>query len=464
MNERATPQGHAKAIARLSELLGDRLSTAAVILEHHGQNETLYPVTPPDAVAFPQSTAEVQAIMRICWDEGCPVIPWGIGTSLEGHALPFQGGITLDMSQMNQVLAIHAEDMDVTVQPGVTREQLNEDLRATGLFFPVDPGANATLGGMTATGASGTTAVRYGTMRNNVLALEAVLADGRVIRTGTRARKSSSGYDLTRLLVGSEGTLAVLTEITLRLHGQPEAVSAATCAFPDVESAVNCVMTVIQSGVPMARIEFIDEFLIEGFNKYHKTDIPAKPHLFMEFHGSPASVREQSETVGMIAEDFGGEEFKWSDREEERKALWKMRHEGFYALKSLRPGADVLTTDTCVPISRLAEAVTAARADLDANGLMASVIGHVGDGNFHATIMFDPDDDETLKLAKACAHRMVLHALELGGTATGEHGIGRGKMGYMAEEHGDAWSVMGDIKRTLDPRNILNPGKVVQIN
>ncbi|GIX12849.1 MAG: 2-hydroxy-acid oxidase [Paracoccaceae bacterium] len=452
------------AIARLRKLLGDRLSTAEAVRAHHGQNEGIYPPTPPDAVAFPESAEEVARLVRICAEEGCPVVPWGVGTSLEGHALAFSGGVTVDMSRMNRVLAVHAEDQDVVVQPGLTREELNTELRATGLFFPIDPGANATLGGMAATRASGTTAVRYGTMKDNVLALQVVLADGRIIRTGSRARKSSAGYDLTRLFVGSEGTLGIITELTLRLHGVPEAVSAAICAFPDIAGAVNAVIATIQSGVPMARIEFVDEVSIRGFNLHAGTDMPECPHLFLEFHGSEGAVAEQAETAGAIMAEHGGGGFRWATRAEERNALWKMRHNAYYAAKALRPGCRVLTTDVCVPISRLAEAVTETRADIEASGLVGPILGHVGDGNFHCALLIDPDRPEELGRAKDLAHRMNRRALRLGGTVTGEHGVGRGKMAYMEEEHGPALSVMAAIKKALDPQGIMNPGKIVAVN
>ncbi len=453
-----------QAIDRLRALLGDRLSTAGAVRILHGQNESYYPVTPPDAVAFPETTAEVSAAVRICADAGVPVVAWGTGTSLEGHALAFQGGVTLDLGRMNHILAIHDADLDAVVQPGVTREALNTELRATGLFFPIDPGANASLGGMAATRASGTTAVRYGTMRENVLALEVVLADGRVIRTGTRARKSAAGYDLTRLFVGSEGTLGIITELTLRLHGQPEAISSAVCAFPDIQAAVGAVMATIQMGIPMARIEFVDEASIRCFNAHAGAQMPERPHLFLEFHGSDQGVAEQAARVGEIAAEFGGGDFSWTTKPEERAALWRMRHNAIYAIRASRPGCMALSTDICVPISRLAEAVTETRADIDASGIPGPMLGHVGDGNFHTALLIDPARPAELEIAKALAHRMNQRALRLGGTVTGEHGVGRGKMAYMQEEHGDAWSVMADLKRALDPGNILNPGKVVQVN
>ncbi len=452
------------AITELKEQLGEKVSQNTSVLDQHGQNEAYFPVTPPDAVVFPASTGDVARIVKICADHICPIVAYGTGTSLEGHQLAVRGGISLDMSQMNRVLTVHAEDMDAVVQPGVTREQLNEELRATGLFFPVDPGANASIGGMTATRASGTTAVRYGTMRENVLALEVVLADGRVIRTGTRARKSSAGYDLTKLFVGSEGTLGIITEITVRLQGQPEAISAATCSFPDIESAVNTVITTIQMGIPIARIEFVDEMMARGFNLSASANLPEVPHLFVEFHGSENGVKEQAETFGEIVADMGGSDFKWSAKPEDRSKLWKMRHNAYYAQKAHRPEARVLNTDVCVPISRLAEAVTMARAEITRLGLVASMVGHTGDGNFHVGISVDHEDEDEMSRTREFAHRLNQYALELDGTVTGEHGVGMGKMKYMAEEHGNALSVMVDIKRTLDPQNILNPGKMLPGN
>ncbi len=452
------------ALPRLRKLLGDRLSTKAADLDHHGQNEGYFPVTPPDAVAWPLNTGEVADILKICHAESCPVIAWGTGTSLEGHAVAFDGGLTLDMMRMDRILAVHDADLDCAVQPGVTREALNEHLRATGLFFPIDPGANASLGGMTATRASGTTAVRYGTMRENVLALEVVLADGKIIRTGTRARKSSSGYDLTRLFVGSEGTLGIITEITLRLQGQPEAISAATCRFGTIQMAVDTVIATIQSGIPMARIEFVDAMMVRGFNLHNKLALPEQPHLFVEFHGSPAGVAEQAERFGEIVADQGGADFNWTSKAEDRAALWKMRHGAYYAQKALHPGCRVLNTDVCVPISRLAEAVEFARDGIEQRQLTATILGHVGDGNFHCGICIDPENPADLGLAKDFAHALNQHALKLGGTVTGEHGIGRGKMAYLREEHGGAVDVMAAIKTALDPDNILNPGKIIPLD
>ncbi|MCC6007948.1 MAG: FAD-binding protein [Rhodobacteraceae bacterium] len=459
------PASRTDVIAALSELLGERLSTSPSERDLHGRNEAHFALALPDAVAWPETTAEVSGILRICSRHRCPVVPWGTGTSLEGHALAIRGGISLDLSRMNRVLAVNPEDMDTVVQPGVTREALNEELRATGLFFPIDPGANASLGGMAATRASGTTAVRYGTMRENVLALEVVLADGRIIRTGTRARKSSAGYDLTRLFVGSEGTLGVITELTLRLQGQPEAISAGVCAFPSVAAAVDAVIETIQMGIPMARMELLDETVARAFNAYAGANMAESPHLMVEFHGSEAAVAEQADRFGEIIKDHGGGPFQWSLKPEERNALWKMRHNAYFALKQLRPGAVGLTTDLCVPISRLAEAVTETQADLAQHPEMGGgIIGHVGDGNFHALLLLDPDNAAEMTIARDLAHRMAERALRLGGTVTGEHGIGMGKIGYMALEHGPAWDVMAQLKKALDPENLMNPGKMVQVN
>ncbi|WP_417606145.1 FAD-binding oxidoreductase [Primorskyibacter flagellatus] len=449
------------ALDALEAFLGQRLSRSKSDLSLHGESETHFPRMPPDAVAYPETTAEVSRIMQICARHGCPVIAWGAGTSLEGHTSAVKGGVTLDMGRMNRVLDIQAADMDVRIQPGVTREALNAELRATGLFFPIDPGANATLGGMAATRASGTTAVRYGTMRDNVLALEVVLADGRVIRTGTRARKSSAGYDLTALFVGSEGTLGIITELTLRLHGQPEAISAGVCAFEDFHGAVNAVIETIQMGLPLARMEFLDEASAAAVNAYAGMTFPEKPHLLFELHGSPDSVAEDAQRFGDIVTDHGSSGFEWSDRTEDRKTLWAMRHNAFYAILALRPGARSLVTDICVPISRLAQAVEETRADIARSGLAGPILGHVGDGNFHAILLVDPAEPSEMAAAKAVSHRMVERSLALGGTATGEHGVGLGKRDYMAKEHGDGWAVMGQLKQALDPLDLLNPGKLV---
>ena len=452
------------AVEELAQRLGPRLSRAQSDRDLHGRSETHFAPMPPDAVAYPESTTEVAEIVAICARHGCPVIGWGTGTALEGHALATRGGVTVDFSRMDKVLELRAEDMLAVVQPGITREALNTELRATGLFFPVDPGANASLGGMAATRASGTTAVRYGTMRQNVLALEAVLADGTVIRTGTRAPKSSAGYDLTALFVGSEGTLGLITELTLRLHGQPEAVAAAVCAFPAMAPAVEAVIATIQSGIPMARIEFIDAASADAFNRASGTALPECPHLLVEFHGSESAVAEQSERFGEIVADLGGADFRWATKAEDRTALWKMRHGAFYAHKALRPEATPLVTDVCVPISRLAEAVEETAADIAASGIPGPILGHVGDGNFHATLLPLQSDAAEFAIAKELAARMADRALRLGGTVTGEHGIGMGKLVYMAAEHGDAWAVMGRIKRALDPDGLMNPGKLVPGN
>lgn len=451
------------AIDALTEALPGKVSTAQAERDLHGANEAYFPVTPPDAVVFPASTADVVTVVKACAAHDCPIVAYGTGTALEGHQLAFQGGISLDMREMNKVLAINGEDMDCVVQPGITRKALNTELRATGLFFPIDPGADASIGGMAATRASGTTAVRYGTMRENVLALEVVLASGEVIRTGTRARKSSTGYDLTKLFVGSEGTLGIITEVTLRLSGQPEATSAAVCAFDDFEAAVNTVITTIQMGIPMARIEFVDEMMAKGFNMIEpEANLPAKPHLFVEFHGTEAGVKEQAETFGEIVADMGGADFQWTSKAEDRTRLWAMRHNAYYAQKAHRPQDQVQNTDVCVPISRLAEAVKLARAKAEEYGLLVCMVGHVGDGNFHCGIAVC-DEEERQRAAKFC-HELNELALELDGTVSGEHGIGRGKIKYMAQEHGPALDVMVAIKRSLDPGNIMNPGKMLPGN
>ncbi|MDQ2095448.1 FAD-binding oxidoreductase [Rhodalgimonas zhirmunskyi] len=449
------------ALDALSTVLGQRLSRSKSDLDLHGRSETWFPLSPPDAVAYPESTQEVSQIMKICAAHNVPVTGWGTGTSLEGQSLAVSGGVVVDFTRMNKLLAVHQGDMDAVVQPGLTREELNEELRATGLFFPVDPGANASLGGMASTRASGTTAVRYGTMRDNITGLEVVLSDGRIIRTGTRARKTSAGYDLTGLFVGAEGTLGLITELTLRLQGQPEATLAAICAFDTVDDAVRAVIDTIQMGLSMARIELLDTETAKAFNAYAGATMPESPHLMIEFHGSENGVKEMAETFGEIIADHNGHGFDWATRAEDRNALWTMRHNGAYAIFAARPGWKSLVTDVCVPISRLAEAVNDTAADLEQAGIYGPILGHVGDGNFHSVIMFDPDDPEQMKTVKAASERMVDRALAMGGTATGEHGIGMGKLGYMEKEHGDGWQVMGAIKQALDPENLLNPGKMV---
>jgi len=452
------------AIAALAGQFGARLSRAEAVRAEHGHDEAHHAARLPDAVVWPETTEEVARIAATCAEHGCPITAWGTGTSLEGHVIPVMGGVTVDFARMDRILEVHAEDMDAVVQPGVTRGRLNEELRATGLFFPVDPGADASLGGMAATRASGTTAVRYGTMRDAVLALEVVLADGRVIRTGTRARKSSAGYDLTRLFVGSEGTLGLITELTLRLAGQPEAITAATCGFERLEDAVTTVIETIQSGVPVARIELIDALTIRAFNAQSGAALPERPTLFLEFHGTAAGVAEQAETVGAIAEGNGAGGFDWAADHAARNRLWAARHGAYHAIRALRPGAKGYVTDACVPISRLAEAIRETEADLAASPLLAPLVGHAGDGNFHLAILIDPDDPAEKAEAERIAGRISERALRLGGTVTGEHGVGLGKRGLMAAEHGEAWAVMGAIKAALDPGGLLNPGKLVPGN
>ena len=449
------------ALTALTSLLGPRLVTSGSDLANHARSESHFPDAAPEAVAYPESTDEVSRIMAACHAHGVPVTGWGAGSSLEAQSQPIHGGLVVDFSRMNRLIEVRPEDMDATLQPGLNREELNTELRATGLFFPVDPGANASLGGMAMTRASGTTTVRYGSMRDNVLALEVVLADGRVIRTGTRARKSSAGYDLTALMLGSEGTLGLVTEMTVRLHPQPEAISAGITSFESLTGAVETVMETIQSGIPMARIEFADAATARAFNNYANAGMEEKPHLMVEFHGAPEQVRADAERFAEIVSDNGGSPFRWSDRPEERRALWDMRHKGYYAILAARPGSRALITDICVPISRLAEAVEETQEDLAKASIPGPILGHVGDGNFHAILLVDPDRPEDLAEAQALSGRMVERALRLGGTSTGEHGVGLGKLAYMQAEHGEAWDVMGSLKAALDPTGILNPGKLV---
>ncbi|WP_423212370.1 FAD-binding oxidoreductase [Paracoccus yeei] len=451
----------AAASDALARLLGPRFSQAQADRDLHAQSETAHAAPPPDAVAWPLSTDEVSAILALCHEHRVPVIGWGTGTSLEGHALATQGGLVLDLMRMDRVLDIRPGDLQADVEPGLTREALNQDLRATGLFFSVDPGANASLGGMAATRASGTTAVRYGTMRDNVLALQVVLADGRVIRTGTRAAKSSAGYDMTGLFVGSEGTLGIITELTLRLHGQPEEVAAAVCAFPTLDAAVECVTMTIQSGIPMARIEFVDADAARAFNAFSGAALHEQPHLMVEFHGSPASVAEDARRFGELAAECGGQGFDWATTPEQRAQLWRMRHGAYRACLALRPGATAVVTDVCVPMSHLPEAVAAAAADIRAEGLLGPMVGHVGDGNFHSQILVMPGDAAELGAAKRVALRMAERALAVGGTISGEHGIGIGKRPLMAAQHGEALGPMRAIKQALDPQGIMNPGKLI---
>ena len=449
-------------IEQLRALLGERVSTSAAVLEQHGHGESWHPTQAPDAVCYARGNDEVSAIVKLCAASRTPVIAFGTGTSLEGQVQAVNGGVCIDLSQMNQILEVNAEDMDCRVQAGVTRRGLNQYLRDTGLFFAVDPGADTSIGGMTATRASGTNAVRYGTMRENVLGLTVVTANVEIIRTGTRARKSAAGYDLTRLFVGSEGTLGVITEICLRLHGQSEAVSAAIVNFPDVRSAAEATIQTIQMGIPMARIEILDSAYMKAINAYSKTDYPELDTLFLEFHGTRAGVAEQVQMFDEISREFGASGFQWAEREEDRNRLWRARHDAYYAGLAVRPGSRGYVTDVCVPISRLADCIAETQADIAASGCFAPIVGHVGDGNFHSTIFFDPDDAEMLAKARELDQRMVHRAQQMGGTCTGEHGIGIGKLKHMRNEHGDAAiGVMQTIKAALDPLNIMNPGKVV---
>jgi D-lactate dehydrogenase (cytochrome) len=452
----------AELLEALTSVVGDRLSTSEAVREHHSHGESWHPPGMPDAVVFPTSTSEVAQIVRACAARKVPVVPFGMGSSLEAHVNAVHGGVTLDLTRMTRVVRLSAEDLDVTVEAGLTHRKLNEHLKNTGLWFPVDPGADATLGGMAATRASGTTAVRYGTMRENVLALTVVLADGRIVQTGGRARKSSSGYDLTRLFVGSEGTLAVITEVTLKLYGRPEAVSAAVCPFATMDGAANTVITTIQLGIPVARIEIIDEAQLDAVNRYSKTTYPLSPTLFFEFHGtSDAAVAEHARMVQEIANEHGAVGFQWATTLEERTTLWQARHSALYATMASRPGAKAWTSDVCVPISRLVECIHETQADLRGSNIVAPLVGHAGDGNFHLIFMVNPDDAAELERVKAANERLVERALRFGGTCSGEHGVGSGKMKYLHQEHGDALDAMRAIKRALDPDNIMNPGKMI---
>jgi D-lactate dehydrogenase (cytochrome) len=454
----------ARVIAEFQALLGDRVSTAASIREHHSRGETWLPAHPPDAVVFPETADEVVAIVKTCAVHRIPVIPFGAGSSLEGHIAALHGGISIDLSRMNRVLRVNADDLDATVEAGVTHRQLNHEIRHTGLFFSVDPGADATIGGMTATRASGTTAVRYGTMRENVLGLAVVLADGSIIKTGSRARKSSSGYDLTRLFIGSEGTLGVITEVTVRLHPRPEALSAASCSFRTLEGAVNTVITTIQMGIPVARLELLDDVQVEAVNRYSGLSYPVAPMLFFEFHGPTArAVAEQAEAVRGIAADHGGGDFEWAMTDGERERIWKARHDVYFASLALRPGASGLTTDVCVPISRLAECMLETKQDLLGSPIVGPLVGHAGDGNFHLVLLINPDDPSEVAEAHRINERMVRRAQALDGTCSGEHGVGFGKLKYLEAEHGAALDVMRAIKRALDPQNLMNPGKLVPL-
>ncbi|MEZ5705086.1 MAG: FAD-linked oxidase C-terminal domain-containing protein [Burkholderiaceae bacterium] len=458
---RATPEA---LLTALQERFGARFSMAMAVREQHGRDESAFSMPPPTAVVFAQSTQDVADAIGLAAKHQVPVIPFGVGSSLEGHLLAIQGGISIDLSRMDQVLSINAEDLTVTVQPGVTRKALNEAVKDQGLFFPIDPGADASLGGMAATRASGTNAVRYGTMRENVLALEVVTATGEVIRTGTRARKSSAGYDLTRLMVGSEGTLGVMTELTLKLYPLPEAISAATCSFPTIEAAVRCVIQVIQMGIPIARCELIDAGTVRMVNTHSKLGLREEHMLLMEFHGSPASVQEQAETVQEIAAEFEGQAFEWATTPEERTRLWTARHNAYFAAIQSKPGCRAISTDTCVPISKLADCLLDSVSEADASGIPYFLVGHVGDGNFHFGYLIDPDNDEERRVAEQLNHQLVNRALALGGTCTGEHGVGLHKMEFLRAEAGEgAIAMMRAVKRALDPDNILNPGKIFSL-
>ena len=453
----------AALLEEMRALFGDRVTTSRGVREHHGKDESYFPYAAPDAVVFPESTEEVRDIVDLCRRHKTPMIPFGVGTSLEGHVLAIHGGVCIDLSRMNKVLAVHEADLDAVVQAGVTRKQLNEHIRHTGLFFPVDPGADATLGGMAATRASGTNAVRYGTMRENVLALTVVLADGRVITTSRRSRKSAAGYELTRLFVGSEGTLGIITEITVRLYAVPEAMSAATCSFPDIAGAVNTVIQTLQAGIPIARSEALCATTMKAINAYSKTAYREQPALFLEFHGTQAGVEEQAKLVQDIAHENGGMDFEWTTKAEDRNRLWTARHQAYFACLQLRPGSRAVSTDVCVPISRLTECIVETSKDIARASMPIPLFGHVGDGNFHCEILIQPGNEGELEEAKQFNERVVNRALAMEGTCTGEHGIGFGKMQSLRKELGEAVDLMASLKRAIDPENLMNPGKVVAL-
>ncbi len=451
-------------LTELKALLGDRVTTSAAVREHHGKDESYFPYAPPDAVVFARTTEEVRDVVNICRRHRVPMIPYGVGTSLEGHVLAVQGGVSIDLSQMNQVLAVHEEDLDAVVQAGVTRKQLNEYIKHTGLFFPIDPGADATIGGMAATRASGTNAVRYGTMRENVLSLKVVLADGRVIQTSRRAKKSAAGYDLTRLFVGSEGTLGLITEVTVKLYPVQDAMSAAVCAFPSIDAATRSVIQTLQMGIPVARCELLCATTMAALNKHNKLAYRESPTLFLEFHGTEASVVEQAKAVQDIAKEHGGLDFQWATRPEERTRIWEARHHAYFAVLQLKPGSRAVSTDVCVPISRLAECIAETTKEIEKASMPIPLFGHVGDGNFHLVILVDPASQADMEEAKALNARLVKRALAMEGTCTGEHGIGLGKQASLRAELGDdVIDIMRDIKRLLDPENLMNPGKVVPL-
>jgi D-lactate dehydrogenase (cytochrome) len=452
----------AAVTGELTKRYGNRVVTSLAVNQQHGHTTTWIPNQAPDIVVYPQSTEEVAEIVKICAAHRMPIVPFGTGTSLEGHVNAPFGGVSVDTSMMKRIVAVHEEDLDCVVEPGVTRKELNEHLRDRGLFFPIDPGADASIGGMTATRASGTNAVRYGTMKDNVVSLTAVMPNGDVVRTARRARKSSAGYDLTHLMVGSEGTLGIVTEITLKLHGIPEAISAGICPFPDVKSACDAVIMTIQTGIPVARIELLDETFVRASNQHSKLGLPEMPLLLLEFHGTEEGVKEQAERFGDIAAEFRGGPFEWATKAEDRTRLWQARHDAYWAAKSLRPGAQSVATDVCVPISRLAECVDATVQDIQAAGLIAPIVGHVGDGNFHVQPLVDMDNPEEVEACEAFIARLVDRALAMEGTCTGEHGVGQKKMKYLEAEHGaEALDLMRTLKRAIDPDNIMNPGKVV---
>ncbi len=455
--------GVALAVSVLKQRFGERLSQSASLREQHGHTTTWLSNQPPDAVVFAESTEEVSEIVRVCAEHRAPIIAFGTGTSLEGHLNAPYGGVSVDLSRMNRIVAVHAEDLDCVVEPGVTRKQLNAYLHDQGLFFPIDPGADASLGGMAATRASGTNAVRYGTMKDNVLNVTAIMPDGAIVKTAKRAKKTAAGYDLTRLLVGSEGTLGIITELTLRLQGIPQAMSAAVCSFPDIEAACRAVIATIQYGIPVARIELADELQIRACNAYSGLRLAESPALFLEFHGTPASVEEQAKEFGGIAEELGGGDFVWETHEEDRQKLWQARHDAYFAVRGLRPGADVLATDVCVPISRLADCVMETKADLDRLDILAPIVGHAGDGNFHLSVLVDTADAKEVAAVEELLGRLAKRAIAMDGTCTGEHGIGQGKIDYLEAELGSALGVMRTIKAAIDPLNIMNPGKIVRL-
>jgi D-lactate dehydrogenase (cytochrome) len=465
VRQKATDASVATLLSALTQRFADRVATSAAVREQHGHTLTWVKNQPPDIVVYPRTTEEVSEIVKLCAEHEVPVIPYGTGTSLEGHINAPYGGVSIDLNLMKRIIAVHDEDLDCVVEAGVTRKELNEYLRDKGLFFPIDPGADASIGGMVATRASGTNAVRYGTMKDVVLALTAVLPNGEIVKTASRAKKSSAGYDLTRLLIGSEGTLGIITEITLRLHGIPEAISGGICAFPTVKAACDAVIMTIQLGIPVARIELLDEVQVRAVNVYSKLSLPESPLLLLEFHGSEAGVQEQSDRFGEIAADFGGGTFEWATKPEERSRLWQARHDAYWAAKGLRPGAQSVATDVCVPISRLAECVDETKRDVQESGLIAPIVGHVGDGNFHVQPLVNVDDPAEIAACEAFIDRLVQRAIAMEGTCTGEHGVGQKKMKHLELEYGTpALDLMRALKRAIDPLNIMNPGKIVKLS